>query len=129
MGLFSKPPRKSAANGTTPLTARQRELLEQEQRLKAEMEACTKFVKEAPERIAKKQREQRDEILRRAAMPHRGGGSTKVVDRRFELEANVVAPVQRRMRAERRQGRLMFFILLLTLAGAIFYLYYTVTHG
>ena len=117
------------ANGTTPLTAKQRELLEQEQRVKAQMDACTKFMKDAPERLAQKQREQREELIRRAAMPHRGGGSTKVVDRRFELEATIVAPAQRRMRAERRQGRLMFFVLLLTLAGAIFYLYYTVTHG
>ena len=93
------------------------------------MEKCAKFVKDAPERAAKIQREQRDELIRRAATTHRGGGSTRVIDRRFELEATVVAPAQRRMRAERRQGRLMFFILLLALAGAIFYLYYTVTHG
>ena len=93
------------------------------------MERYSKFVEDAPERAAKLQREQRDELLRRAATMHTGGGSTRVIDRRFALEATVAAPAQRRMRAERRQGRLMFFILLLMLAGAIFYLYYTVTHG
>ena len=131
MSLFSKPPRKpakSAAPGGTPLTARQRALLEEEQRVKAEMERCAKFVEEAPKLADKIQREQRDELLRRAAMTHKSARPA-LIDRRTTLEANVAAPAQRRMRAERRQGRLMFFVLLLTLAGAIFYLYYTVTHG
>ncbi|MGB8170867.1 MAG: hypothetical protein WCF18_25405 [Chthoniobacteraceae bacterium] len=129
MGLFSKPPKKSAPAKATPLTAKQRALLEEEQRVKAEMERCTRFVKDAPERARKIQREQRDELIRRASTMHRGGGTTKVVDRRFEIDANVAAPVHRKTRAERRQGRLMFFILLLALAGSIFYFYYTVTHG
>lgn len=129
MGLFSKPPRKAAGPGATPLTAKQRALLEEEERVRAEMERCARIVKEAPEIAAKRQREQRDELVRRASNIHRGGGTTRVVDRRFELDAHVSTPAQRRTRAERRQGRLMFFILLLTLAGAIFYLYYTVTHS
>ena len=130
MGLFSKPPRQSAASGGTPLTAKQRALLEEEQKVKAEMERCARFVENAPKRAAEIQREQRDELLRRAAMTHKGMGSTKIIDRRVALEANVAAPAQqKRMRAERRQGRLMFFVLLLSLAGAILYLYYTVTHG
>lgn len=130
MGLFSKPPRKSAASGGTALTAKQRALLEEEQRVKAEMERCTRLVEDAPQRAEKIRREQREELLRRAAMTHKGMGSTKIIDRRVALEANVAAPAQqKRMRAERRQGRLMFFVLLLSLAGAILYLYYTVTHG
>jgi hypothetical protein len=129
MGLFSKPPKKRAATTGTTLTAKQRALLEEEQRVKAEMERCARFVEDAPKRAAELQREQREELLRRAATTHKGIGSTKIIDRRVALEANVAAPAQRRMRAERRQGRLMFFILLLALAGSIFYLYYTVTRG
>jgi hypothetical protein len=129
MGLFSKPPRKGAPASATPLTAKQRALLEEDQRVKAEMEKFAKFVENAPKRAAEIQREQRDELIRRAATMHKGSGASALFDRRTTLEANLAAPAQRRMRAERRQGRLMFFILLLTLAGAIFYLYYTVTHG
>jgi hypothetical protein len=126
---FSKPPRKKAAPTATPLTAKQRALIEEEQRIKAEMERCSKFVEEAPKRAEKIQRDQREELIRRAATMHGGGGgSTRALDRRFGLDANV-APAERRTRAERRQGRLMFFVLLLALAGAIFYFYYTVTHG
>lgn len=130
MGLFSKPPRKSAPAPGTPLTAKQRALLDEEQRVKAEMERCARFVENAPKRAAEFQREQRDELLRRAATTHKGPRPTSLVDRRGLLEANVAVPAQqKRMRAERRQGRLMFFVLLLSLAGAILYLYYTVTHG
>lgn len=130
MGFFSKPPRKTKAAGGTPLTAKQRALLEEEQRVRAEMERCTELVKNAPERAEKIRREQREELLRRAATPTRGMGSSKIIDRRVALEANVAAPSQgKRLRAERRQGRLMFFVLLLTLAGAILYLYYTVTRS
>jgi hypothetical protein len=131
MGLFSKSPRKpAAAPGPSPLSAKQRELLEQEQKLKAEIERKQQFVANAPKRAAEIQREQRDELLRRAATMHQGARPTSIVDRRYSLDANVAAPAQqKRMRAERRQGRLMFFILLLTLAGAILYLYYTVTQG
>jgi hypothetical protein len=128
MGLFSKPPRKPAAQIPSPLTAKQRELLEQEQKLKAEIERKQQFVANAPKRAAEMQREQRDELLRRAATMHPGIRNTSIPDRRFSLDANVAVPAQqKRMRAERRQGRLMFFILLLTLAGSILYLYYTVT--
>ncbi len=130
MSLFSKPPRKSAATGTTPLTAKQRALLEEEQRVKAEMERCTRLVEDAPQRAEKIRREQREELLRRAAMTHKGMGSVRIIDPRGILEVNVGAPAQqKRLRAERRQGRLMFFVLLLALAGAILYLYYTVTRG
>ena len=113
-----------------PLNNKQKALQEEEQKLKAKMEKYKNFVENAPKIAEQRQREQREELLRRAAMTHKGMGSTALIDRRATLEANVAAPAQqRRMRAERRQGRLMFLILLLTLAGAIFYLYYTVTHG
>lgn len=131
MGPFKKQPRrKPAASGENPLNSKQRALQEEEQKLKAKMEKMAKFVEDAPKLAEQRRREQREELLRRAATTHKGMGSTALIDRRATLEANVAAPAQqRRMRAERRQGRLMFLILLLTLAGAIFYLYYTVTHG
>ena len=88
-----------------------------------------KLIEEAPKLAEQRAREQRQELLRRAARSvKRTGPIAALPDRRYD--ANVAAPVQqRRMRAERRQGRLMFFVLLLALAAAIFYLYYTVTHG
>lgn len=130
MGLFSKPPRKRTVSGGNPLTAQQRALLEEEQKVKAQMERCTKLVADAPQIAAELRRKRRDELIHRASMTNKGMGSAKIIDRRFGLEANVAAPAQqKRTRAERRQGRLMFFVLLLTLAGSILYFYYTVTRG
>jgi len=49
-------------------------------------------------------------------------------DRRFS-ELNVAVPTKTKgLRSERRRGRLMFFVLLLTLSGLVYWLYYTVTH-
>jgi hypothetical protein len=122
--------RKEPAAAATPLTAKQRALLEEEQKLKAKMEKMQSFVENAPRRAAEIQREQREELLRRAATMHKGLGSTSLVDRRATLEANVAANAkERHLRSVRRQGRLMFVILLLALGVAVFYLYYTVTHG
>lgn len=125
-----KAKRKEPAAAATPLTAKQRALLEEEQKVQAKMAKMQSFVENAPKRAAEIQREQRDELLRRAATMHKGQGSTSLIDRRTTLEANVAAHAkERHLRAVRRQGRLMFVVLLLTLAGAVFYLYYTVTHG
>jgi hypothetical protein len=133
MGLFSKPKdKRKTANtaATTALGDKQRALQEEEQKLKAKMERYQEFVEKAPQLAEEIQKAQRDELRRRAATTHRGGGSTVVFDRKTLYEANVAVPAQhRRMRAERRQGRLMFFVLLLTFAATLLYLYYTVTHG
>jgi hypothetical protein len=130
--MTRKPKRSSqdAALPASPIDAKQRALQEQEQKLKAQMEKMQKFVEEAPQRAADRQREQREELLRRAATMHKGPGSAALIDRRTTLEANVAANArEKQMRVVRRQGRLTFLFLLIGLAAAIFYLYYTVTHG
>lgn len=133
MALFPKKPRrkeKGTSDSPTPLNAKQRALQEEEQKLRLKMEKYRKFVEEAPKLAAQIQREQREELLRRAATMHKGASSTSLIDRRTTLEANIVATAkEKHLRSVRRQGRLMFLILLITLAGAIFYLYYTVTQG
>jgi hypothetical protein len=114
----------------TPLDSRLRALQEQELKNRERMERCQKLLEDAPKLAAERAREQREELIKRAArtVKHNGSGAA-LPDRRY-LEANVAAPAQqRRMRAERRQGRLMFFFLLLALAAAVCFLYYTVTQG
>jgi len=133
MGMFSKPAGKKKpepSKAPTPLSTKQRALQEQETKLKAEMERCKKLVEDAPRIAAEQQRRQREEMINRASMTHRPTRPTAVVDRGTTLRADpAVTGRQRRTRAERRQGRMMFFVLLLTLAAAVFYLYHTVTRG
>lgn len=129
MAARSKPKQKDAPLPATALDAQQRALKEEERKIKERMAKCQKLVEDAPRIKAERDREKREELIRRSArtVRHPGGGKS-LPDRRFEV--NVAAPAQqRRMRAERRQGRLMFFVLLLTLAAAVSYLYYTVTQG
>ncbi len=132
MGLFSKPSgkKKTPTNAPSPLSAKQRALQEQEAKVKADIEKNERLVQNAPIIAAEQKRRQREEMINRASMTHRPTRPTAVVDRGTTLRADMPATgQQRRTRAERRQGRLMFFVLLLTLAAAIFYLYHTVTHG
>ncbi|MEA3212171.1 MAG: hypothetical protein QOE70_5228 [Chthoniobacter sp.] len=130
MARSPKRPSKDDSNGT-PLDNKQRVLEEQEQMLREKVEKYQKLIEDAPKIAADRAREAREELLRRAASTDKRRGSVAALtDRRFGLEANVAAPAQqRRMRAERRQGRLTFFVLLLALAAAICYLYYTVANG
>lgn len=131
--MASRPKRSQQKNAplpATPLDSRLRALEDQERKNRERMEKCQKLLEDAPKLAAERAREQREELITRAArtVKHAGGG-TALPDRRY-LEVNVAAPAQqRRMRAERRQGRLMFFFLLLALAGAVCFLYYTVTQG
>lgn len=131
MASRPKRPQKADPLPPTPLDARQRALQEQERKLQERMAKYEKLIEEAPKIAEQRARDQREELIRRAARTDKRSGSVAALpDRRFGLEANVAAPAQqRRMRAERREGRLMFFVLLLTLAAAVLYLYYTVTQG
>lgn len=127
----SKPHRPGQPKPSTALDEKQRALAEQEAKLREKMERCEKLIEDAPKLQKERQRQQRDELITRASRTEtRAGSRTALPDRRFGYEANVAAPAQhRRMRAERRQGRLTFFALLIVLTVAVCVLYYTVTHS
>lgn len=122
-------PRKNPALPASPLSAQRTALQERERQVQEQMARYEKLLEDAPKLAAQRQKERREEHINRSSrLEKRAGGVAQLPDRRFE--ANIAAPAQhRRLRAERRQGRLMFFVLLLTLAASIFYLYYTVTRG
>src|SRR3954468_11463615 len=99
------------AKAPSPIDEKARALAEQEAQLRAQMESVQKLIEEAP-KIAEEQRKlRREELINRASRTEaRSGSRAALPDRRFE--ANVAAPAQRRrLRAERRQGRLTFFFL------------------
>lgn len=127
------PKRKKAGpqKAESPIEAKMREIGEREAKNRAEMEQCQQVIKDAPLRAAKIAEAQRDELITRAARTEtRRGNPAALPDRWRPLEANVAVPAQhKRLRAERRQGRLLFFALLFTLLGVGYWLYYTVTHS
>ena len=120
-----------AQKAESPLEAKLREVAEREAKNRAEMEQCQQVINDAPQRAKKKAEAQRDQLLDRAARTEtRRGNPAALPDRWRPLDVNVAAPAQhKRLRAERRQGRLLFFVLLFTLLGVGYWLYYTVTHS
>ena len=113
----------------TPLDDKARALAEAQAKLEAEIARQQKVIKEAPQRAKEIQQRRRDELLTRASRTEaRPASRAAVPDRRYN-ELNVAVPArQKGLRAERRRGRLMFFVLLMTFCGLVYWLYYTVTH-
>jgi hypothetical protein len=114
----------------TALDEKARALAEAQAKLEAEIARQQKVIKEAPERAKELQQRRRDELINRASRTEaRPGSRAALPDRRYN-ELNVAVPVrQKGLRSERRRGRLMFFLLLLTFCGLVYWLYYTVTHS
>jgi hypothetical protein len=114
----------------SPLDARQRSLAEEEVKLREKMEQYQKLIEDAPKIARERARQRREELITRATRTEaRPGSPGTLIDRRY-YEVNVAAPAQhRRLRAERRQGRLTFFVLLIVFSAVIFWLYYTVIHS
>ena len=129
--MLPKRKKSGPQKAESPLEAKMREIAEREAKNRAEMEQCQQVIKDAPLRAKKIAEAQRDELITRAARTEtRRGNPAALPDRWRPLEANVAVPAQhKRLRAERRQGRLLFFALLFTLLGVGYWLYYTVTHS
>jgi hypothetical protein len=75
------------------------------------------------------QQRRREELINRASRTEaRPGSRVALPDRRFNEQLNVGVPARPRgLRAERRRGRLLFFVLLLTFSVLVYWFYYTVT--
>jgi hypothetical protein len=121
------PQRRNAGKdkGSSPLDAKQKELAEQEAKLRAEMERHQRLIEKAPE-IAKEQaRRRREELINRASRTE-AGSRVALPDRRHGFELNAALPARHKaLRAERNQGRLLFFTLLFVLAAVLYWAYYT----
>ena len=115
----------------SPLDAKMREVAEREAKNRAQMEECQQVIKDAPQRAKKIAEARREELIARAAHTEtRRGNPAALHDRWRTMEVNAAAPAQhKRLRVERRQGRLLFFALLFTLLGVGYWLYYTLTHS
>jgi len=114
----------------TPLDEKARALAETQAKIEAEIARQQQVIQEAPQRAKEIQQRRRDELINRASRTEaRPGSRAALPDRRFS-ELNLAMPPmrQRGLRAERRRGRLMFFVLFVTLCGLVWWLYHTVTH-
>src|SRR5688500_18486176 len=128
--MLPKRPKKTAARESNPLAARAQELERQEAALAAAREKLERQIEIAPLIKRKREQERREEFVNRASRTRVGNPPTSLPDRRFGYDSVVAAPGQRRrLRAERRQGRLTFFFLLFVLGLVLLYLYWTIIRG
>lgn len=109
----------------TPLTQKQQELAEQESQIRKEVEKLERMIAEAPRVAEETSRRQREELLRRASEGRsRLDVSIALQDKRFGDDASGVRR-HGSLRKERREGRIVFLVLVIALAAAVIWL---VTH-
>jgi hypothetical protein len=112
----------------SPLDAKARALAETQAKLEAEIARQQQVIQDAPQRAKEMQQRRREELINRASRTDaRPGSRVALPDRRYNEQLNVGVHARPRLRSERRRGRLLFFVLLLTFSGLVYWFYYTVT--
>ncbi len=107
------------AQSNTPLNQKQQELAQRESDLRKKMEDLQRMIEEAPRVAEEKTRRERAELLERAS----SGGrrldvSIALNDKRFsENSSSQRRP--RSLRKQRREGRLLFVVLVIALSIAV----------
>ncbi len=119
---------KTAEVAETTLDARRKAVAAEQAKILAEQARCQKLIEEAPRKAAELKRRQREEYVTRVSSLNSVGPRSALPDRRYDLNAGVV-PRQRRLRAERNRGRLMFFVLLTVFVIVVLWLYFTMLKG
>ncbi|MGI9089124.1 MAG: hypothetical protein ACR2HH_15525 [Chthoniobacterales bacterium] len=106
----------------TPLNAKQEELARRENKLREEMQKLERMIAEAPRLAEEKMRRNREEILERA---NSGGNrldvSMALQDKRFS-DGGAHSGRRVSLRKERREGRIIFLVLVIALAAAVIWL-------
>ncbi|HMG06622.1 MAG TPA: hypothetical protein VK581_14270 [Chthoniobacterales bacterium] len=106
----------------TPLNQKQEELAQREMELRGKMEKLERFVAEAPRVAEETTRRQREDLLTRAS---EGGSrlnvSAVLQDKRWGDDSHRSGP-RVSLRKERREGRIVFLVLVIALCVAVVWL-------
>jgi len=117
--------RRRPSKAGTPLNQKQVELAQRESQLRGEMEKLERMIAEAPRVAEETTRRQREELLTRASEGRsRLDVSAALQDRRWGDDSRV-AGRRVSLRKERREGRIVFLVLVIALGLAVVWL---VTH-
>ncbi len=114
--------RRRSSKSATPLNEKQEELARRESELRDKMQQLERMIAEAPRVAEETSRRQREELLARA---HDGGSrldvSIALNDKRFG-DGGHYSGRRRALRKERREGRIVFLVLVIALAAAVLWL-------
>lgn len=115
--------RRRSPTPATPLDQKQEELARRENQLRDEMQKLQRMIEEAPRVAEETTRRQRDELLHRA---HDGGSrldvSMALHDKRYHDDGAETGRRPRSLRKERREGRIVFLVLVVALTAAVIWL-------
>ena len=114
--------RRRSPKPGTPLNEKQQELARRESQLRDEMQKLERMIEEAPRVAQETSRRQREELLARAS---EGGSrldvSIALQDKRYG-DGGAYNGRRRALRKERREGRIVFLVLVVVLAIAVVWL-------
>ena len=106
----------------TPLNQKQEELAQREVQLRGEMEKLERMIAEAPGVAEETKRRQREELLTRASEGRsRLDVSVALQDKRWG-DAGRTGGRRKSLRKERREGRIIFLVLVIALALTVVWL-------
>ena len=113
---------RRSSRSATSLDRQQEELVRRESELRDKVEKLERMIADAPRLAEETSRRQREELLRRA---NEGGSrldvSLALQDKRYGDDAGV-ARRRGSLRKERREGRIVFLVLVIGLAVAVVWL-------
>ena len=114
--------RRRSSKSETPLTEKQQELAQREAQLRSEMQKLERMIAEAPRKAEETNRRQREEILARASEgSSRLDVSIALQDKRWG-DGGSYNRRRVSLRKERREGRIVFLVLVIALAAAVLWL-------
>jgi hypothetical protein len=113
----------------TSLDEQERQLEEKRRKIREELAQCKDFLAKAPEIKKEQERRMREELVKKRAtrVPAVSRNRSALPDNRHEYEYHATTAVERRprLRRERAQGRLTFFLLLFALLLVLAWAYTT----
>lgn len=113
--------RRRSPKAGTPLNEKQEELARREKELGAKVQELQRVIAEAPRVAEERNRRQREEIITRARSDQERLNAFAVQDKRFGDSGGYSGP-RVSLRKERREGRIIFLVLVIALAAAVIFL-------
>ena len=113
-------PRRSPKSGT-PLNEKQAELARREAQLPEQMQTLQRVIAEAPRLAEESSRRQKEELMVRARGESRLDVSMALHDKRFG-DGDSSGGRRVSLRRERREGRIVFLVLVIALTAAVLWL-------
>ena len=114
--------RRRSSKSETPLTEKQHELAQRENELRAKMQKLERMIAEAPRKAEETNRRDREELLMRASEgSSRLDVSMTLNDKRYG-DGGHYSGRRVSLRKERREGRIVFLVLVIALAAAVIWL-------